>query len=135
VLVYPDVLEPVSITSLRKLAYAGLQSKPTKSTSKFTVVIDEDGVDQLFEEFPDQLVLGKKTYTGDQIWFGLEECPFKGAPHQGQNVGRGKSALVLSPDYFGFRCFSSDCSEHGIGDLKRLLHDQTGRWLGMAFYG
>ena len=134
VLVYPEVLDPVSITPLRKLAYEGLQSRPKDPTGTFTVVIDKDGVDQLFDEYPEQLSLVKETHIGDQIWFGLEECPFKGAPHQGQRVGRGKSALVLSPDYFGFKCFSSDCQDHGIGDLKRLLHDQTGRWPSMAFY-
>jgi hypothetical protein len=103
--------------------------KPKRTEARnLKLLIDEEGVHDLIAEFPDQLTLSRTTYEGDDTWFALQECPFKGGPHRGMNVGKGKTALVLGPDRFGFSCFSADCRDHSIGDLLRHLHDLTGRW-------
>lgn len=52
----------------------------------------------------------------------------KGEPHKGISVGKGKTALVLGPGRFGFKCFSSDCGHHTMGELRRPLFDKIGRW-------
>jgi hypothetical protein len=79
-----------------------------------THVLSAQAVRALIEEFPEQLKLSGETEDGEKTWFGLGECPFKSAAHEGQNVGKGKSALVLSSECFGFSCFSDDCRDHTI---------------------
>ena len=133
VLHYPEKWEPLMHSKIYRLAsYFGYSAPSQRDMramgSKKTVVIDADGVHALIEEFPEQLKLSRVTIDGEKTWFGLSECPFKGGAHQDQNVGKGKSALVLSSEYFGFSCFSDDCRDHSIGDLLRHLHSQTGRW-------
>ncbi|HUY85644.1 MAG TPA: hypothetical protein VMU77_00910, partial [Acidimicrobiales bacterium] len=98
------------------------------------LIIDEDGVLKLIKEFPDFLDLHKITHDGDITMFGLTSCPFNGGPHRHQFVGAGKSAIILSPDKLGFKCFSDDCAEHGIGDLLRLLGSETQRRPSMTIW-
>lgn len=135
VISYPESTELLGIGKVRKLAYTAFDKGTARRTdSSWSVAIDEDGVDQLFAEFPDQLQLVRTTHSGDETWYALAICPFKGEAHTGMNVGKGKTCLVLGPDRFGFACFNNVCSGHTISDLKGLLHEQTGRWPSMAFY-
>jgi hypothetical protein len=131
---YPETWKPLPHALIYKMASLfGYSQKETfdsrvRNTTSQEVVIDEDGVMKLIAEFPDQLSLSRVTHDGDDIWFALAECPFKGDAHKGMNVGKGKTTLVLGPDRFGFSCFSDECSDHTIGDLLRHLHRLTGGW-------
>jgi hypothetical protein len=129
---WPETIEPLSISKVRALAFTCLD-RPRQTGDGPTVAIDHDGVMKIFSEFPEQLSLKKITPSGEETWYALDECPFKGDAHKGMNVGRGKTALVLGPDRFGFSCFSSDC-DHTIGDLRRLLFEKTGRYPSMEFW-
>jgi hypothetical protein len=137
---YPETWTPLQHQFIYKMASDfGYSQKETfdsraRNTTSQEVVIDEDGVRELIEEFPDQLSLSRVTHDGDETWFALAECPFKGEAHKGMNVGKGKTALVLGPDRFGFSCFSDDCRDHSIGDLLRHLHHLTGRWPSMDIW-
>lgn len=103
-------------------------SKPSSSSAKGSLVIDEEGVMDLIDEFPDQLELDRDpSYHGDATYFALAKCPFKGDAHIGQGVGMGKTTIILRPDSIGFKCFSGDCTGHSFVDLLRLLYKQTGR--------
>jgi hypothetical protein len=99
-------------------------AKPRQdSTSE--LLIDEEGVENLIDEFPDQLALAGIGYKGDATWFALSWCPFKGGEHHDQNVGMGHTCIILWPDNIGFKCF---CGDHSFTDLLKLLHSETGRW-------
>jgi hypothetical protein len=133
---YPAVFEPVMPLKVVELAdLAGvltdddgkrLSNRRVKNQS--TLLIDEEGIEELIEEFSDQLTLDGTTYDGDITYFGLAECPFKGGAHRGQDVGAGKTTIILRPDSIGFKCFSSDCSDKTFTDLLHLLQRETGRW-------
>jgi hypothetical protein len=129
---WPETIEPLSIPKVRALASTCLD-RPRQTGDGPTVAIDHDGVMKLFSEYPEQLSLKKITPSGEETWYALDECPFKGEAHKGMNVGKGKTALVLGPDRFGFSCFSSGC-DHTMGDLRRLLFEKTGRHPSMAFW-
>jgi hypothetical protein len=102
--------------------------RTTQNKGESNLVIDEDGVRDLIDEYPGILELAGEGYKGEAVYFALEECPFKGAAHHDQEVGMGHTCIILGPDKIGFRCFGSDCSSHTFGDLLKLLHRQTGRW-------
>jgi hypothetical protein len=110
-----------------KSPFAGSSSR-SSAPAKGSLVIDEEGVLDLIDEFPDQLELDRDpSYSGDATYFALSSCPFKGAPHIGQQVGMGKTTIILRPDSIGFKCFSDDCADHTFADLLRLLYEKTGR--------
>ena len=92
-----------------------------------TLAINEDGVLRLISEFPQHLLLDRVSRSDGVTYFALKCCPFKGAPHRGQDVGHGKSTILLGPEAIGFKCFSDDCVK-SFADLLRLLQVQTGRW-------
>jgi hypothetical protein len=133
---YPEKLEPVMAGKVYQLAIEagiltdddGNRVKTSAAKGESTLLIDEAGVEELIDEFPDQLELTRTTQAGDITYFALASCPFKGAPHRGQDVGAGKTTIMLRPDTVGFKCFSDDCSNHKFVDLLHLLHEQTGRW-------
>jgi hypothetical protein len=133
---YPEKFEPVMAGKVYQLAIKagiltdddGNRVKTSAAKGESTLLIDEAGVEELIDEFPDQLELTRKTQAGDITYFALASCPFKGAPHRGQDVGAGKTTIMLRPDTIGFKCFSDDCSNHKFVDLLHLLHEQTGRW-------
>jgi hypothetical protein len=133
VISFPSVWEPLMHAKIYKMAslfgYGEKESfgPQARTSNNKRVVIDKEGVHGLIKEFPEQLKLHRVTEDGDRTWFGLSECPFKGAEHPGQNVDKGKSALILSSEFFGFHCFSDECQEHTIGDLLRHLHSKTDR--------
>jgi hypothetical protein len=132
---YPEQWTAVSHQQVAEFADLFGFTKPKKVAARnLKLLIDEEGVQQLIEEFPDQLTLSRITQDGADTWFALEECPFKGEAHRGMNVGKGKTALVLRPDTLGFSCLSADCEAHSIGDLLRHLHELTGRWPSMEIW-
>jgi hypothetical protein len=88
------------------------------------LLIDETGVRQLIQEFPEMLHLGYDVRRDDGVYFFLSECPFKGGAHRDQ---MGKTAIILRDDHVGFKCFSADCQDHTFGGLLKLLHKTTGR--------
>ncbi|MCU1247065.1 MAG: hypothetical protein JWQ49_94 [Edaphobacter sp.] len=107
--------------------FAGSSSR-SSAPAKGSLVIDEEGVLDLIDEFPDQLELDRDpSYSGDATYFALSACPFKGAPHVGQAVGMGKTTIILRPNSIGFKCFSGACADHTFADLLRLLYKETGR--------
>jgi hypothetical protein len=61
---------------------------------------------------------------GSKTFFVLDECPHVGYKHSGDE---NKSALVLG-DTFGFKCFSDDCTDFGIGPLLKKLHEDHERY-------
>lgn len=125
----PATLEPVTLQALVKLSSLGalLAKKSTSDRPRRDLLIDEVGVEELIEEYQEILHLGRVSQSGDTTYFELLECPFKGAEHQGQNVGFGKTTICLTPDNIGFKCFSDDCADYTFGDLLRLLREETGR--------
>ena len=131
VISYPLQWVPVMHGKIYSLAIAGGHYREDYGTrravtEKTELLIDEDGVHALIDEYPKILDLDRVTYEGDITYFALASCPFKGGPHRGQDVGAGKTAIILRPDGIGFKCFSDDCADHGFVDLLRLLHKQTG---------
>jgi hypothetical protein len=143
VLHYPASWEPVPSHRIYHLGVKGgfiseYAQQPGKSTGDAPeLVIDEEGVCQLITEFPEVLSLSRVTHDGDRTYFALAECPFAGRAHiggGGQQVGRGKSTIMLGPDYIGFSCLSDDCSHFTFGDLLRHLHSQTGLRPSMPIY-
>jgi hypothetical protein len=133
---YPEKFEPVMAGKIYQLAIKGgiltdddgNRVKVSRTKGESNLLIDEAGVEELIEEFPDQLELDRVTQVGDATYFALASCPFKGAPHKGQDVGAGKTTIILRPDTIGFKCFSDDCSSQKFVDLLHLLHRETGRW-------
>jgi hypothetical protein len=131
----PDTFVPVAQQKVQSLAMEGQpttddghkMAKPVRSVDS-ELLIDEQGVEELIAEFPDQLDLAGTSYEGEVTYFALAECPFKGGQHTGQNVGHGKSAITLRPDSIGFHCFSSDCAGYAFVDLLKFLKQETGRW-------
>lgn len=99
-----------------------------------TLAIDEDGVHELIDEFADYLELDRVTERDGIVYFALASCPFKSGPHRGQDVGAGKTAILLRPDSIGFKCFSDDCNGRSFVDLLRFLHGKTGRWPSMPIW-
>jgi hypothetical protein len=51
------------------------------------LLIDEQGVQDLIDEYPDHLELDCVSRRGAVTYFALAECPFKGAAHHDQDVG------------------------------------------------
>ena len=84
--------------------------------------------------FPTSLNSIVTRHDGEATYFALASCPFKGEPHRGQNVGRGKTVLILRPDGIGFKCFSADCADCTFVKLLHLLHEQTGHWPSMPIW-
>jgi len=139
VIEYPGGWQPVPPWKVYHLALEGGYRSPYdyhRSTRSHdgTLLIDEEGVLCLIDEFPDQLLLDGVSQKDDATYFALESCPFKGAPHRGQEVGFGKTTIILRPNSIGFNCFSDDCADHTFTDLLRLLHEQTGRWPSMPIW-
>jgi len=131
VIEYPKDWQPVMAGKVWRLAREGglkTDYDVTRTQSSSTLAIDEDGVYDLIEEYPDQLHLDHVSQQDEKIFFALASCPFKGAPHRDQNVGRGHTSIILRPNSIGFSCFGSECADRTFGDLLRLLHEQTGRW-------
>jgi hypothetical protein len=139
---YPRSIHKVRHGALRPLAdalgYGSEESENifTKKARKQSteLVIDEDGVLKLIEEFPEQLHLDKVRHVGENTYFALDPCPFSDGGHRKSRVGYGKTTMILRPDSLGFCCFSDDCREHTIGNLLRLLNEQTGRWPTMEIW-
>lgn len=102
-------------------------SAPSDCQANGDLLIDVKGVESLIIEYPEVLSLDRVSRDGDTTYFALSECPFVGRPHHDQTSGHGKTALILSPRTFGFKCFSDDCEGKGIGDLLKLLRAKTGR--------
>ncbi|MGH9770551.1 MAG: hypothetical protein ACRD4Q_02440 [Candidatus Acidiferrales bacterium] len=103
------------------------KGKSSARGAKSELAIDGEGILKLIADFPEVLTLDRVTETEDITYFALAECPFAGRAHRDQNVGYGKTTIMLRPDSIGFSCFSDDCSEHTIGNLLRLLRERTGR--------
>jgi hypothetical protein len=136
ILNYPDAFMPVTMSHVYRLGkLAGVRTdddgralSSRRAKRENYLLIDEAGVEELIDQYPDQLALGDITYEGNVTYFPLVFCPFKGAEHRDQNVGKGKTAIILRPNSIGFNCFSDDCSHYTFVDLLRLLHRETGRW-------
>jgi hypothetical protein len=134
VLSYPEEFLPVPVSEIAALAAEAVAAGIVTSTygvkrsySDEELVIDEIGVEELIGEFPDQLELGRISHEGDATYFELLSCPFKGEPHRGQSVGKGKTTIILRPCSIGFKCFSDECEGHTFVELLKLLYEQTGR--------
>ncbi len=135
VLSYPDTFMPVTKEMLAAIERVDiLRRHDEKQRRRPDLVIDEDGVMELIDEFDEILHLGRVSDTGDATYFELLECPFAGRAHSGAGVGYGKTTIRLTPDSIGFCCFSDECSEQTFGSLKRLLHEKTGRWPSMEIW-
>lgn len=134
VLSYPEKFEPIMAGKVYQLSRKGgaktghSGARISSSTSKRELLIDEDGVEDLIDEYSEILQLDSVSVKGDATYFGLEICPFKGEAHRGQDVGAGKTAIILRPNSIGFKCFSDDCADRTFVDLLRLLHEETGQW-------
>jgi hypothetical protein len=132
----PDSFEPVMPFKICELADSagvltdddGKRISNRRIKNEGTLLIDEDGVGDLIDEYPDHLTLDGVRREGDITYLGLAECPFKGAAHRGQEIGAGKTFIILRPDSIGFHCYSSDCEGKTFTDLLYLLHSETGRW-------
>jgi hypothetical protein len=101
-------------------------------SSKFEdreLVIDEEGLCDLIESYPEVLSVCKEVVVGTETRFGLAECPFAERAHRGQRVGVSKTIIMIDPskNKVGFKCFSDECSEHTFGKLRKLLEERTGR--------
>jgi len=109
----------LALTNL--LGYAGVKKDERDPRE---LLIDGQGVLDLISEFPEQLTLITEPQDRNgATYFYLDHCPFKGAPHRIQGC---KTAIILGRT-FGFSCFSYGCTAKTIGDLLRLLREQTGR--------
>ena len=130
VISYPTKWEPLPAARVLHLGMEGGYQfdygEPRKVVGS-KLAIDADGMDRFIHEYPNQLKLDAITQRDGATYFALSECPFKGAPHRGQDCGAGKTCIILWPDGVGFKCFSDDCSNHTFADLLRLLYGVTGR--------
>lgn len=123
----PTRMTHVTVHKLATALGYTLQVDMPRTRLNRRLLIDEDGVVQLIEEFPDQLELGRITHDGEVTYFELLSCPFNQGEHSNQRVGKGKTTLRLAPNSIGFCCFSDDCHDHTFGALLRLLKEETGR--------
>jgi hypothetical protein len=102
-------------------------NRPTQR--RFATCLDPDfSVEDLVDEFPDQFgEIDGITEEGDLVYYSTSSCPWKGAPHHDQGVGKGHSCLILGgPSGLGFKCLSGNCVA-SISDVLNKLHEQTGR--------
>lgn len=123
---YPSEWE--ALTAARVIQFAtdnGFEQNQEYESSP-ELLIDDDGVHQLIREFPDQLRLRRTEQRADGTYYILDLCPFVGYRHS-RDTGT-ETAIILSPGRIGFKCFSDTCDKHKFGDLRRLLHEKTGRW-------
>jgi hypothetical protein len=131
VLNYPDPLIAVPAAKLLELDFladpeAAYQGDQPKRKSKLpALAIDEAGVEDFCDEFPDQLSIREIKRKEGVVFFTLDFCPFKGGEHSNQEAD--KSAIILSKDNIGFRCFSSACEDNNFPALLALLYEETGR--------
>jgi hypothetical protein len=126
---YPDVITVLDIGKVRELAWFNAPRPAVHSDRESELAIDEEGLREIIESYPEVLTIWKETVKGDQTWFGLDECPFAGRQHTGQYAGAGKSAVVIDTvkGYVGFSCFSPDCVDNTFYKLRKLLEERTGR--------
>jgi hypothetical protein len=135
VLSYPEKWVPVQHGPMiyrlaRKFGFEDVQQRIGKVTENRELVIDEEGVQNLIDEYPAILELHYEEQRGDDLYFFIT-CPFAGRMHKNDPT---HTAIILGPDRIGFKCFSSDCADHTIGELRQLLFDKTGRWPSVPFY-
>jgi hypothetical protein len=129
VISYPSRFDVVPITKVRELTLGDQRLCPSKTTyTERELVIDEDGLRDLIESYPEVLCISKERTSGTQTMFGLAECPFVERGHRGQNVGVSKTVILIDPtkNKIGFNCLSDGCAEHTFGDLRKLLEERTG---------
>jgi hypothetical protein len=121
----------VAAAKIHELAAEGGMPTPTSRTSRrFATCLNPDfDVEDLIDEFPDQLVLDRITDVGELTYYALDICPMKGEAHRDQYVGMGHSCLIVGgPMGLGFKCLSDKQECQGtIKDLLNKLYAQTGR--------
>jgi hypothetical protein len=130
VISYPPQFEVVPITKVRELTFEDQRFYPTNTThADRELVIDEEGLRDLIESYPEVLSISKERTSGTQTMFGLAECPFVERAHRDQRVGVSKTVILIDPtkNKIGFKCLSDELPEHTFGDLRKLLEERTGR--------
>lgn len=91
----------------------------------------DDRIYEFQEEFPEFISIENVRDKGEEVYYDLAFCPFTGHKHKGD---RGKTSIIVGPDYVGFKCFSDDCEGLGMQDLRVHLRAQTGEWPETRFY-
>jgi hypothetical protein len=79
---WPETIAPLSLSKVRALAFTSID-RPRHAGDGPTVAIDEEGVMQLFEEYPEQLVLSKITHSGDDTWLRWRSAHSRGKLTEG----------------------------------------------------
>lgn len=93
--------------------------------------VDEDGIWELIEEYPDHFDCSGVRQKDGVKYFDLESCPFNDGPHN--NHTSRKTCLILG-DTFGFQCFADQCCDYTGQDLIELLYEETGEYPSMELY-
>jgi hypothetical protein len=128
---YPSDPEVVREKLVRALAMSdeGNYASSSSTYAQRELLIDEDGLRDLIDSYPEVLSISKERTTSTQTMLGLAECPFVERGHRGQNVGVSKTVILIDPtkNKIGFNCLSDECAEHTFGDLRKLLEERTGR--------
>ena len=127
---YPTIFNAVNAGKIYGLAVEGgllTANRPTQR--RFATCLDPDfRIEDLVDEFPDQFgEIDGITEEGDLTYYSTSSCPYKGAPHHDQGVGKGHSCLILGgPSGLGFKCLSGNCVAT-ISDVLNKLFERTGR--------
>jgi hypothetical protein len=135
---YPDQWVELNHGKVYNLAvHSGMEfsvasaGRPRAGESLPELLADEDDVLQIINEFSEVLQLSHVDQREDATYFILSECPFAGHRHRGD---RNKTALILSPNSLGFKCWSDDCADYHWHELKCLLYQRTGRLPSVRIY-
>jgi hypothetical protein len=137
VLSYPQEWTPVNHGRfIYRLATEGGYTLDAKATSskpagdRFEVVDDIDQAVQSFiGEYPGELDVTGTAQKNSKTFFYLRHCPFAGRPHS-----KSTPAIILGDDFVGFSCFSDDCADYKMSDLRDLLAERTGHRSKVRFY-
>jgi hypothetical protein len=91
----------------------------------------EKAVQAFIDEYPQDLDVAGTFEKNGKTYYALRHCPFAGRAHSG-NLG--KTTIILGDDFVGFSCFSDDCADYKMSDLRDLLVEKTGRRSKVRFY-
>lgn len=115
----------VSLSQLEALVATLPTPNKPKQANRSEGLHDDFDIDGFIEHF-ELDVIGEEDKANGSHYLYLAECPFKGGTHSGDVK---KTALVVG-NSLGFKCFSDDCADKGIGDFLKLMSEEHGRYPG-----
>ena len=121
----PETFEPVSRLKVLELnQIGGGKTPPLGFNSAQKLVIDIDGVQDLMDEFPDQLPYSTDPEERDgMVLFYLDSCPVNGGPH---TIQYKKTAIILRENSIGFSCFAGKCEQPTFRQVLQLVEEESG---------